>query len=95
MRRIGIIFFLLSFALSPYAQQKRTVTKGNAKTTSVRKKSTTTKSSTTAKKPTSKKATTQPVSVQNLQSQREKIQKQIKEQEQRLRTTERDVKKRL
>ena len=92
MRRIGIILLLLSFALTPYAQQKRTATKGKGKTTATKK--TTTKKP-AAKKPAAKKTSSQPVSVQSLQSQREKIQQQIKEQEQRLRSNERDVKKRL
>lgn len=96
MKRIGIILFLLSFVLAPYAQQKRTTTKGNTTTT---KKSTTTKKPTaqkpSAKKPAPKKQASQPVSVQSLQNQREKIQQQIKAQEQRLRSNERDVKNRL
>lgn len=95
MKRIGIILFLLSFVLAPYAQQKRTTTKGNTTT----KKSTTTKKPTaqkpSAKKPAPKKQASQPVSVQSLQNQREKIQQQIKAQEQRLRSNERDVKNRL
>lgn len=91
MRRIGIILLLLTFSLTPYAQQRRTAIKGKAKS-SVTKKTTTKK--TAPQKQTTKK-TTQPVSVQSLQNQREKIQQQIKEQEQRLRSNERDVKKRL
>ena len=98
MRRIGIILLLLSFALSPYAQQKRTTpTKG--KTTTVAKKKPTSQKpaakKTTPKKTTPKKPAAQPPSVKSLQTEREKIQKQIKEQEQRLRSNERDVKKRL
>mgnify|MGYP002622974673 FL=1 len=95
MRRIGVILVLLSFALSPYAQQKRTVAKGKGKTTTVVKKKVATKKTTASKKKTTAKTTTQPVSVQSLQSQRQKIQQQIKEQEQKLRSNERDVKKRL
>ena len=100
MRRIGIILLLLLFALSPYAQQKRPAAKGKPKTTVAKKqptakKTTTTKKATTTKKPAAKKSTAQPVSVQSLQSQREKLQKQIKDQEQRSHTIERDVKKRL
>lgn len=37
MKRIGVILLLLTFALSPYAQQRRT-TKGKARTTVVKKK---------------------------------------------------------
>ncbi|MBQ9230296.1 MAG: peptidoglycan DD-metalloendopeptidase family protein [Prevotella sp.] len=95
MRRIGVILVLLSFALSPYAQQKRTPAKGKGKTTAVAKKKTVTKKTTTKKTTSTAKSSKQPVSVQSLQSQREKIQQQIKEQEQRLRSNERDVKKRL
>lgn len=91
MRRIGILLLLLSFALSPYAQQRRTPTKGKA---TVAKKPAA-KKTTTPKKTTPKKTSTQPATVQSLQSQREKIQQQIKEQEKRLRSNERDVKKRL
>lgn len=91
MKRIGIILLLLAFSLGPYAQQKRTVTKGKANTTV--KKKTSTKKTTTKK--TTKKSSSQPVSVQSLQNQREKIQQQIKEQERRLIFNERDVKKRL
>lgn len=93
MQRIGIILLLLAFSLNPYAQQKRTVTKGKAKTTVVKKKPATKKTTTTTR--TGKKSSTQPVSVQSLQTQREKIQQQIKEQERRLIFNERDVKKRL
>ena len=93
MRRLGILLLLISFALTPYAQQRRT-TKGKGKTTAVSKKRTT-KKSTTKKVTSKKKSTSQPVSVQSLQSQREKIQQQIREQEKQLRSNELDVKKRL
>ena len=83
MKRLGIILLLLSFALAPYAQQKRTAKKPAAKKTTVTKKA-----------PAKKSAAKQP-SVQALQSQRQKIQQQIKEQERRLRSNEQDVKKRL
>ena len=83
MKRLGIILLLLSFALAPYAQQKRTAKKPAAKKTTVTKKAQAKKSA--AKQP----------SVQALQSQRQKIQQQIKEQERRLRSNEQDVKKRL
>ena len=92
MRRLVIILLLTSFALSPYAQQKRTTAKGKAKKTVVTKKKTTTKGKATT---TTKKSTSQPVSVQSLQNQRQQIQKQIKEQEKQLRSNELDVKKRL
>lgn len=85
---------LIFFVLTPYAQQRRTATKGKGKTTAVSKKGTTKKG--TTKKVTSKKSSaSQPVSVQSLQNQRQQIQQQIKEQEQKLRSNEQDVKKRL
>ena len=93
MRRLGILLLLISFALTPYAQQRRT-TREKGKTTAVSKKRTT-KKSTTKKVTSKKKSTSQPVSVQSLQSQREKIQQQIREQEKQLRSNELDVKKRL
>ena len=94
MKRLGIILLLISFALCPYAQQKRTTARKKGKTTVVTKKRTTTKK--TVKKTTStKKSSSQPVSVQSLQNQRQKIQQQIQEQEKRLRSNELDVKRRL
>ena len=83
MKRIGIILLLLAFTLAPSAQQKRTARKAGAKKTVVRKKT------------TQKTKTTKQPSVQALQNQRAQIQKQIKEQEKRLRNNEQDVKKRL
>lgn len=77
---------MLAFALAPYAQ-KRKAPAAKARTTTVKKK----------QKPaqrTTKKAAA-PVSIKGLQSQRQQIQRQIKAQEQRLRSNERDVKRRL
>jgi len=82
MKRLGIILLLLAFTLAPHAQQKRA------------KKSVVKKTAVTSKSKTGKKAAKQP-SVQTLQNQRQQIQKRIKEQEQRLRNNERDVKRRL
>lgn len=102
MKRIFVGLLLMAFALCPYAQQKRTVTKGKAKSGVVAKKKTTSTQKVASKKTATKKTgtkktttTRQPESVQSLQNQRQKIQQQIKEQEQRLRSNERDVKKRL
>ena len=86
MKRLGILLLLLAFTLTPYAQQKR-AKKPAAKKTAVTKKS-------TNKGKTGKKGTKQP-SVQTLQNERQQIQKQIKEQERRLRNNEQDVKRRL
>ena len=77
---------LLSFAMAPYAQQKKSARRTTAKKTVVQSK----KTRKTGKSSAAKKAATTP-SVQSLQSQRQKIQQKIKEQEQRLRTNQRDV----
>ena len=88
MKRIIIICLMLAFTLAPYAQQNRN-RKQAAKKTVVHKRKTTTNRKTTTK-PTVKTPT-----VQALQNQRQQIQQQIKEQENRLRTNQVDVKKRL
>lgn len=87
MRRFLIIFLLLAVTLAPYAQKKTSVRKAAAKKTAVTPKKTVRqkKAAATATTPT----------VQSLKNQRQKIQQQIKEQEQRLRTNQRDVNKRL
>ena len=89
MKRIGIILLLfLGFALNPQAQQRR---KPAAKKTA-----TTTKSSKTSKtNKKSGKTTKQPTTVQALEKQRKQIQQQIREQERRLASSQKDVKKRL
>ena len=79
---------MLAFTLAPYAQQNRN-RKPAAKKTAVQKRKTTTKRNTT------KKTTVKTPTVQALQNQRQQIQQQIKEQENRLRTNQSDVKKRL
>lgn len=98
MKRLGIILLLLSFALTPYAQQKKRTTKSAAKKTAVTPKKQTTrksgKSTKYSKSSKNRKAAKQP-SVKALQSQRQEIQQQIKQQERRLRSNERAVKKRL
>ena len=79
---------MLAFTLAPYAQQNRN-RKPAAKKTAVQKRKTTTKRNTT------KKTTVKTPTVQALQNQRQQIQQKIKEQENRLRTNQSDVKKRL
>ena len=93
MKRLGIILLLLSLSLAPYAQQrkakpaaKKTATTGKAKKGGKRG---------TAGKTSKSAGTKQPASVQALQDQRQQLQKEIKVQEQRLRSNEQDVKKRL
>ena len=80
---------MLAFTLAPYAQQNRN-RKQAAKKTVVQKR----KKKTTNRKTTTKTTVKTPT-VQALQNQRQQIQKQIKEQENRLRTNQSDVQKRL
>ena len=80
---------MLAFTLAPYAQQNRNRKQAAKKTVVQKRKATTTKRKTTTK-PTVKTPT-----VQALQNQRQQIQQQIKEQENRLRTNQSDVQKRL
>ncbi len=103
MKRI-IILTLFACSLTALPAQQRKTTKAKAKTTTTaaqRKKSATGKRTATTQKKrtttTQKKGTAnrQPESVQSLQNQRKNIQRQIKQQEARLRTNERNVKKRL
>ena len=89
MRRIALILLLLSFTLAPQAQQRRG--KSSGKKTAVQKS--TTKSGKTRK--SGKTSKTQPSSVKSLQNQRQQIQQQIKQQEQRLYSNQQDVRKRL
>ena len=88
MKRLLIMCLMLAFTLAPYAQQNRN-RKPAAKKTAVQKRKATTKRNTT------KKTTVKTPTVQALQNQRQQIQQQIKEQENRLRTNQSDVKKRL
>lgn len=96
MKRLSIlILILLSFALTPYAQQKRNTagvkrTVAAKKTTQVRKK----RAGHTGNK-TKKSQTQKTLSIQDLEKQRKQIQQQIKEQEKRLASSKQDVKKRL
>ncbi len=92
MKRIGIIILLLlTFSLTPYAQQKRT--RSTAKKTAVTKK----KSRTTKKQRRTKnsKKNDSPTSIKDLEKQRKDVQQEIKKQERRLASSKKDVKKRL
>ena len=83
MRRIVILLLLLSLSWGVEAQNRRTPAK----------KATTTR---TTKRTTKKRSTTvSSTSIKGLQNQRQKIQQNIREQERRLRSNERDVKQRL
>lgn len=93
MKRLSIFLFLLmGLALTPYAQQRRTVNK--AKTTQT-KRTTQTKKTVKGKRTTKSATTSQPTTVQSLEKQRKRLQQQIKEQERRLASSQQDVKKRL
>lgn len=111
MRRFLVIFvILLGFCLTPADAQQRKKTTKKPATTAVSKK-TQQKKPTQQKKTTQKKQNTKPAatstkkkkgkatatspSITGLQNERQKLQKQIKEQEQRLRKNEKDVKARL
>ena len=86
MRRIAIILLLLwGFTLAPQAQRRK----------SAPKKTVVTKQKTRRSTKSSKSSAKQPTTVQALEKQRKQIQKQIREQERRLASSQKDVKKRL
>ena len=94
---LAVSLWLLALAVAP-AQTRKTVQKtrsaqSSQKTRNTQKARSTQKSRNT--KSTQKKASTPQPTVKGLQSQRQKIQQQIKEQERRLQNNKRDVKKRL
>ena len=102
MRRHFLFVILLSLSLPHYAQ-KRATQKAKAKTTAVQKKASAAaqrQKKTAAKRgkataATGKKATGGNASINGLKNQSAQIKRNIKEQEKRLRTNERDVKQRL
>lgn len=84
MKRIRILLLLAAFILSPaFAQKRKTATTKKARTTR------------TTKKPARKASADGTVSISGLKNQRAQIKRQIQTQQQRLRSNERDVKKRL
>ena len=94
---LAVSLWLLALAVVP-AQTRKTVQKtrsaqSSQKTRNTQKARSTQKSRNT--KSTQKKASTPQPTVKGLQSQRQKSQQQIKEQERRLQNNKRDVKKRL
>ena len=105
MKRFLIIAVLLSvFCLSPYAQQRKKTGKKPAATSVQQKKKPANKkpaqTKPAQKKPAqNKKGKKKPAAtnstIKGLQNQRQQLQRQIKEQEQRLRNNEKDVKARL
>ncbi len=93
-QRIWLILVLLAFVtVTPYAQQRSKVRTTTQKT---QKSNRTNKSNGTNRTKKNKKAAASATpTVQSLQNQRQQIQKQIKEQERRLASSQQDVKKRL
>lgn len=81
-----VFFLLIAFAIPSQAQKSKTTQKKKARTTSVTKKKKTTKKS---------KTTTSTTSIKGLKNQSAQIKRNIKAQEKKLRTNERDVKQRL
>ncbi len=80
----GIFIFLFVFAVPAEAQKRKTTTRKRPAVTTARKRPAPARS-----------AAAKPASIKGLQSERDRIKKQIRQHEQRLRTNERDVKKRL
>ncbi len=96
MKRIIILSLLAcSFAALPAQQRKTTKAKARTTTTSAQRKKQVSGNKRTPDKQTKRTATRQTESVQSLQNQRKNIQRQIRLQEQRLRSNERNVKLRL
>ncbi len=96
MKRIIILSLLAcSFAALPAQQRKTTKAKARTTTTSAQRKKQVSGNKRTPAKQTKRTATRQTESVQSLQNQRKNIQRQIRLQEQRLRSNERNVKLRL
>jgi septal ring factor EnvC (AmiA/AmiB activator) len=100
MNRFLALLLTISLVVPLSAQKKTSVQKKVTTTRTVSKKQPvqkkTVQKKTTAKKTTKKQTAKQtPVTVQGLKNQRQQLQKQMKEQERRLRQTEKDVKSRL
>jgi septal ring factor EnvC (AmiA/AmiB activator) len=100
MNRFLALLLTISLVVPLSAQKKTSVQKKATTTRTVSKKQPvqkkTVQKKTTAKKTTKKQTAKQtPVTVQGLKNQRQQLQKQMKEQERRLRQTEKDVKSRL
>ena len=92
MKRIGLILLLfLGFALAPQAQQRRKPAAKKTVTTGKSRKSGRSGKSGKSNKSTAK----QPTTVQALEKRRTQIRQQIKEQERRRASSQRDVKQRL
>jgi septal ring factor EnvC (AmiA/AmiB activator) len=82
MRRLSVIIaLLLTFVVSPYAQQKKSTRKSNRVSVKIQKGN---------KRPSRSKTTS--LSVKSLQNRRQQLQRQIREQEKALRNNQHDVK---
>ena len=109
MKRLILIVMMAAFTLAPYAQQRRSGQKGKARTTQTQggkknqrqqqgKKKQSGKGGNTTKKKQQGKGKKQNYStaeIRGLQNQRSQVQKNIKEQEQKLRANKADVQNRL
>ena len=109
MKRLILIVMMAAFALAPYAQQRKTVQKKHASTTQTQRKTTQQrpqqgkkqqsgkgkKTQQTKKKSKGNKQSYSTPEIRGLQSQRSQIQKNIKEQEQKLQANKTDVQNRL
>ena len=109
MKRLILIVMMAAFALAPYAQQRKTVQKKHAGTTQTQRKTTQQrpqqgkkqqsgkgkKTQQTKKKSKGNKQSYTTPEIRGLQSQRSQIQKNIKEQEQKLQANKTDVQNRL
>ena len=109
MKRLILIVMMVAFALAPYAQQRKTVQKKHASTTQTQRKTTQQrpqqgkkqqsgkgkKTQQTKKKSKGNKQSYSTPEIRGLQSQRSQIQKNIKEQEQKLQANKTDVQNRL
>ena len=94
MNKLALLLILLAFSLAAPCQTRKNAAKKRT-TTSVSRKKTSSKSKTKSKKPTTKKNSSGNATISGLKSQRADIQRNIRLQEQKLRSNQLDVKKRL
>ena len=94
MNKLALLLIFLAFSLAAPCQTRKNAAKKRT-TTSVSRKKTSSKSKTKSKKPTTKKNSSGNATISGLKSQRADIQRNIRLQEQKLRSNQLDVKKRL
>lgn len=95
MKKLFILLFMSFFVSSFHAQTRKTTAKGKAKSTKVVQRRPMAKQSANSKKQTKRQPVVSTTSIKGLKNQSAQIKKNIREQEQKLRTNERDVKQRL